>query len=115
MRPVGEAELLSASWFSSLARITTATVRPTTAISAAASSPRSWLKCDRRTTAGCWVGTVWPICASCPWTPAGAARPVGVVLGDIGGDHGRGGLQAGQGAIKALKRAGWGGAGAAVR
>src|SRR5918994_1505229 len=106
MRPIGAAELLSLSWFSSLARITTATVRPITAISATASSPRTWLKCDRRTTAGCWVGTAWPMCASCPWAAAGAARPVVVVMADIGGDHGRARLQEGQGAITEWKNGG---------
>src|SRR5687768_5058837 len=115
MRPIGVAELLSLSWFSSLARITTATVSPITPISATASSARSWLKCDRRTTAGCCVGTAWPMCASCSWAAAGAARPVVVVMADIGGDHGRGRLQAGQGAITGWKTAAWRCPGAAVR
>src|ERR671918_200111 len=115
MPALGGGRLFSLSWCSSLARITTATVRPISAISATESSARSWLKCDRRTTAGCWVGTAWPMCASCPWAAAGAARPVLVVMTDIDGDHGRGRLQKGQGAITGWKTAIWPCPGAAVR
>src|ERR687892_1802430 len=57
---------------SSVARMTTATVRPATAISAAARMARSWTYCARRTTAGCFGEMVWLMCAPV----GGAARSV---------------------------------------
>jgi hypothetical protein len=47
-----------------VARITTATVRPITAMSETTSRARIALKCDLRTTAGCCVLTGWAMTAS---------------------------------------------------